>query len=470
MRYLKALIIGLFVCLTPYIVRADSGGPMLTSYDVIVTNVEGADLVDINYDGNKSTIKIKKHLDYDTIIKEIYSEEYINNELYGYSGKESAYVKLSDVKIYGNYNLSDFDNYGKGKIYVYKEGAYLYKGPSVIYGKVDGEVMIPIGEELDYQYRDDLFAYVTYNGVSGWIIIDTMYASPYEDEVSALVSTKDKGELYTIEDTYLYTLPEHGEKKEVFIPKGTIVNFQYRYYYNKAYYVEYNGTSGWIIDKVGIMENNLKLFTHLKSVDICEKAESKCTKVVGKISKNKIVPIEYGVYKDGTWYYVKYNDIKGYVYLEYYYEGSVETSYETKYELKKDAKLYSDIYGSETDMTIDAGEINIDFNVFDNGDYTKDIVWLHIYDGKNIGWIKVNNSEIEMVDPIEEEPVNEEPGSPNSKNKDINITLSFNDILIYSVLGAVALSITIIVIIKLVNKKKEVKLEEVKKEETENKE
>ena len=175
MRYLKALIIGLFVCLTPYIVRADSGGPMLTSYDVIVTNVEGADLVDINYDGNKSTIKIKKHLDYDTIIKEIYSEEYINNELYGYSGKESAYVKLSDVKIYGNYNLSDFDNYGKGKIYVYKEGAYLYKGPSVIYGKVDGEVMIPIGEELDYQYRDDLFAYVTYNGVSGWIIIDTMY-------------------------------------------------------------------------------------------------------------------------------------------------------------------------------------------------------------------------------------------------------------------------------------------------------
>lgn len=447
MKSLKYLLIGLFICLTPIIVRADAGGPSFTEYDVIVSNAQGTDIVSFDYDGSKQVATVVKHVEYNDIIKNIYMEEYINDELYGFCPSDNGYVKLSDVKPYGNIDFTKFENYASGKIYVYKEGAYLYKGPSSVYGKVDKEVMIPVGTELEYTYRDDLFAYVTYKGVSGWVYIYDFEFGPYKDVSSAIIMEKRNGNLYTVSDTYLYTLPEYGEKEKTYIPKNTKIDFKYVYKYNKGYYVEYNGKKGWILDKVGIIENDLKLFTHLEGVNICETVD--CTKNVGKIPKNTIVPVEYGIYDGEAWYYVNYNGIKGYVYLEEYYSGPVHTSFNAKYELTVDAKLYSDIYGKETDTVINAGEIIADFIIYNNNDYSDGYIWVHIYEGEHTGWIKVNDSQILFTEAL----------SSDASSTSNNSIIPVDDFLLYSVFGTLVLAATIVVVIVLVNKKKETKIE-----------
>ena len=449
MKNIKLLLFSLLILIMPVLVLADAGGPSFTEYNVRVTNKNGTDL--LYYDSKTNDMaSTNKHFNFDDIISGIVFEENINNERYGYSQTEGYFVKLKDVQAYGEVDFEFLKERGfePGKLYVYKSGAYLYKGPSKTYGKVDGEVELPVGTTIQYTYRDELFAYVEYNGVSGWVYIyqpadNSEGSGPYKEGSS--LANIESGKLITLDETPIYK-DTIGEDTIGSIPKNVNLSYKYSYYksnFLKMYYVKYNGISGWVKD-VGIYQKNKTIFSHLKEVTICkDRVYEECTNPLGTIPKNTMVNVKYSFNSFDRWYYVEYNGISGWVYDDNY-DLDVYYSTKIKYLLKKDAYFYTDIYGDKTDKVLEPQEIIVDYVIWDNNDYESNICWLYINDGNNKGWIKSSNDDIEYLDYIEED---------NNINDDTDSEIPFNILIIYLLGGIVVLSLTTFIVIKLINKK-----------------
>lgn len=450
MKRLKIFIIGL-VLLIPCLVKADAGGPIFSEYNVRVSNKNGTDLVYFDYQNNNKEV-VKKHLNYDDVVLGIIYEDVINGENYGYSNNSDGYVKLKDVIAFGDIDFDKLkeNGYKPGKLYVYKKGAYLYKGPSKVYGKVEGEIELPVGTTIEYTYRDDLFAYVTYNNVSGWVYIyqplSVEVSGPYKEGSST--ANIEYGKLITIEDTVIYDDPVNNELVGT-IPKDITLNYKYIYDYgliNKYYYVEYKGISGWV-KNVAIYEKNRTIFTNLNEITICkDRVLEKCSNPLGTIPKLQIIDVKYTSPGFDRWFYVEYNGISGWVYSDSY-ESSIEVSYKVKYLLKKSVNYYTDIYGDITDKILEPKEIITDYVLWDNNDTSSDMRWVYVNDGNEKGWIKVNSNDLEYINYIEEHFDLEELSNNN--------TIPFKEILIYTLGGAAILSLTTFVTIKLINKKKD---------------
>ncbi len=186
--FLITIMVG--TVLSIQIVKADMGAPSISPYEVRVTKTEGTTLT--NEEKNTKA-------PYDTILKVNY--EYLENGImFGEVewNKEIYMVKLSDTEVIKQEegNPQNFDR--EEMKYVYKEGAYLYKGPSKIYGKVDGEIMIPVGAKIKVSIRneDEIWAYVTYEGVSGWIYYYKYDDhSPYQEKTSLLSVIDEEKEI-----------------------------------------------------------------------------------------------------------------------------------------------------------------------------------------------------------------------------------------------------------------------------------
>ena len=472
MKKLKLLIISVMLVLIPIVsintVKADMASPIVTEYKARVKNPSGTTLYDFDYNNGKVSIKEIKHLDFDTIIKDVETEETINNELYGYSPSLGGYIKLTDIEAFGNIDLDTFNNFGSGKLYVFREGAYLYKGPSKTYGKVDGNVMLPVGTVVEYEYSDVLFAYVTYNGVSGWVYYYQRSMGPYE-EGSSLASIEST-ELITIEDTILYNDPFTKTKKIFTIPNGTKLTSKYEYIYDRAtyYYVEYNGNAGWIVNDIGLLRENAKIFNRSTPIKICKnrvnEEETTCSDVITTIPKNKITSVKY-VTENGynTWFFVNYDGKTGWVFDN---EGigtsnciSEAIDGSELFNLLKDTYLYDDIFGNITTKVVKAGSVEYDFMEFENADDENSDKWIHIVDK---GWIKVNTSSSEPIEPETPENPTTNPTTPEEPEKPNSKTILIKDLINYCVVGACILSLTTFVVIKLVNKNKETKTEETK--------
>ena len=451
MKRMKKLLLGIIFGLLPIIVQADAGAPSFTEYDVRVKNPDGTYVEKWNTETNRSE---KVLLPYDTIIKRIMYEEDRNGKLYGFS--DEITVLLEDCEVISkDINFSNM-NKDSGKLYVYKEGAYLYKGPSKTYGKVDGEVMIPVGTVLEYNYSDQLFAYVTYNGVSGWVYYYQRSfeegSGPYKEGSS--LATVSKGSVYTVSDTVLYTEPIKGEKTTTTIPAGEKINYEYTYISNgftTNYFVTYKDTKGWVSNT----NNNLakitptaKIFTYQTKVNICKDFSETCKNVVGTIPSNTMLDIDYIVDNYSSWLHVNYNNISGWIYLDYYSEETFRVGYRLEtFDLKVDKKLYDDINGADMNKVLNGKVEAYDFYIWED-DYNSR--WIYVPNEQ--GWIKASLDEFEILQPKENEEVT---SNSNNNSKIVNNTIPINKLAIYLVGGALILSLTTFVTIKLINRKVE---------------
>ena len=225
MKKIKLLLLSVLVLLVfPLVVFADGAAPTLQGYQVRVTNPDGAK--GLLYDWKTKTYS-ETTIPYDTVI-DVYMEMVYEGELYGETYYDENIVRLSDCTLVKE-ELEIQEGYkASGKIYVIKEGTYLYKGPSKVYGKVT-DTMIPVGTTLTYTYYDGIFAYVSYKGEKGWVYTGED-VNMYEDEITVvLYSSLD---LTTFGEFKMYK--EADDKSNVVgtLPSGKEIKTIYEYAYN----------------------------------------------------------------------------------------------------------------------------------------------------------------------------------------------------------------------------------------------
>ncbi len=240
MKKLSRILV-LIILLLPFIVRADVGGPMLTSYEVIINNQNGA--VEYSYDYKTNTISASTaYLEKGKVI-EIYDERYFDGELYlSYWDErydDNFYIKKSDVLINGEDLIEPGLNY-IGDDYLYAiEDLELLKGPGQIYDKANNG-FVPKGSTMKILAGDEAYWYVEYNGNRGWVL---------EESTNGIVSPV----AFEREDTYtnltkkvtLFNNPNDSAGTTVDIEIGT--KFKSKYEYGNGWYgVEYNGELKWI--------------------------------------------------------------------------------------------------------------------------------------------------------------------------------------------------------------------------------
>lgn len=407
----------LLLFLIPTFVSADMSSPY-SHYKARVSNPEGTM---VYYYGS-----IEGRIAYDTEVI-VTQERIVDNELY-------AQIRLEDDSRYGQVlisdimplkvDLNDYKQDSIKKYYVFDENCYLYKGPSKIYGLVEPQITLEVGMAFESSYYDEMWTYVSYNGVSGWVYTYPYISlSPYK-ELTGISSADEPAHktMYALRDLMLYKSPLKKEKLGEIIPAGT--SFDIRYVYSKDrvqfyYYVSYNGINGWVN---GIVEDECD-YDKGWTIAVAYEDEGKV------IIKNKdgvilhqrpffdesvsdvIVPyntiLKYGVSYSYDWVYVSYEGNFGWI----------------------------RVLGSENDV-----------EYYNNGSETNDEQENEKQDGE-----KVNNSH-----------------SNAAFTKVDKKNISINDVILYSVIISLVLCFGGIVAIKTTNKKKEIDVKKSKEKNSEN--
>ena len=473
---IKKIIVTLICILAlPILVNADMGAPETYHYEVIITNPNGVEIED--YNGAKTTIpydtKVTVHFEYEKD-----SELYLDVEYNGIYGQISS----KDAKLFSE--EIDFTNFNKnepGIQYYTLENVEMYKGPSTMYGKA-GKI-IPKGVTLDFEYRDEQWAYIEYEGIKGWI-----YVYQYEGYTTTSMTSgvviiankntkvlvlKDKLSVYA--DRYKKNLAGELEPGEY-----DVKYYSYTYPRNTGYYIETDKISGWVymgdsfgeptVDssvvstKIKLMHNSDKPLELYKNI-----YDEKPTKL--SVDKYTLLDAQYSVTTEilesdyDNWNFV-YNQAYQVTYEgeKYWLKGDSElfiTSYSKGiYTLKEDLIIYKEPQSVEKVTTIKSGE-TIDVLLTY---YTDDNSWYYIEHGEYKGWaqyetIKYSKQEFEYFDEMEEvietpeQP--EEPAQPVAKKKISGLQIGL-------ICGGAAIiaTLTAIVSIILINKKKKNKKEE----------
>lgn len=468
----------LLVCLFvfPMLVSADMGAPEVTSYEVRINNINGTSLYDYYS-------KVVGTIPYDTKVTVFYEYE-DDGKLYGsieYKGKNYE-IDLADAEVFSD--KIDLTKFAKSdepvKLYVFGEGCYMYKGPSKVYGKVDKEVMIPVGKTVEYEYRDDLWSYVEYDGVKGWIP-NSLYGQLYEDVKNNVAYLPEEGaKLYTVNNIKeLYKAPYDDDTIDVDIPVDTELKYDYYVGFAKsmAVHVSYKDAEGWINVYGGDYGEDTKggaLSTECGLLYVGNKdgiyvyknprdVNSKTSKV---FEYGKILDMKYSfMYDDYYWYQVS-DDGKEYWVAEKFddknwTENLSFNGWASVIELKNKAVMYEE-FSTDSKILFDnipSGTKVTSIFITDYDD--KDAMIYAEYEGQ-YGWIKVKNYEYKDSVKIcannssEEPEITEEPNQKDDKKDDKKEkkSMSIKMIAMIAVAGAVVLALVMAVIIKIVNKRK----------------
>lgn len=473
---------GLLICLFlfPVLVHADVGMPEIKPYDVIVTNKDGIKLED--YYNEKSVI-----IPYDTKVS--ITMEYYNPERKVYLGYTeyqgvSGEIVLNDVRVASDkIDLKDFNKH-ENPVELYAiDDVEMYKGPSKIYGRVDGDKVIPKGTIVSYEYYDDIWAYVDYEGTKGWIII-YRYGDIYPDLKTSVANLAPKGKnkvLLTENIAKLKVSPNKDEEVSVNIPENTVLEYEYTYGALKSdyLYIDYEGTQGWLqityyegpYSAVGLVECECdSIYLISGNVYIYSKRGDASSKTSNKISAGVEIPVIYSYYVEGeAWYYVSYNDEEAWIMVPDT-DGNSEINlssnygrtsvYKTKEELdvyelpSKDAKKVT---------KLDIGvEVDSYYDFFDNHYNYKDefFSWTYVKFGDIKGWVlssKVLLQENKYKDicTILDTSTKEEENKEEEKEEKKSKTMAPHQMAILAIGGAVVLALVVIVTIAIVNKKKQ---------------
>lgn len=332
-RILKILTIG--ALLLPMSVKADMGAPDVAPYKVIPKSEEGAPYYDCH------DYSVIGNIAYNQEVK-VFFEEEKDGHLYGdiLINEDDDYVcvDLADFMTLTEVYEPDFDSEGTYdyeadyEIYVNgSKGIKMRKGPSILY-----DIITTIPYETTVKTiaasgdEGVAWAYVSYNGKTGWI---NMLEETAVYKANPVRFYRDV-EVYDI---------AYGEDQKVIgkIPAQEIVTNIYTIssWTNIAgYYVEYNGLKGYVDDYfVKINEINQDKLDKLEIKANTKIYQKPKDKEVGKI-KNKLVTSINGYYISEemdeetydfvyeTWLCIEYND--EYVWIS---ESSLEKDSKEKF-------------------------------------------------------------------------------------------------------------------------------------------
>ena len=459
-------------------VKADMGPPTITEYDIRIKDIEGTTAYN-DWDNSSVTIP------YDSVLTVTF-ESNVDGVLFGqimYNEKDYL-IDLSKVEIIKKViDLSKWEKKPQ-KMYVYKDGAYLYNGPSKVYGKVNGNVELPVGTTIEFEYSDGVWAYVEYKGTKGWVYIYSYKENgPYKEVSSLLNASNDTGSIFTVSDVKLETYPGSEIYTGVTIPKFTNVNFKYLYEYESHtnyYYVEYNGQGGWVYGDAYIIGSKFENSTVYTLKDTKLYGDDKKT-VYTTIPKHTELKALYEAldtdYSAVGYVYVEYKGIKGWVYFEDGTNSDVALNWDNDYYTYKilvNAKLYDKIDGKLINKEIPANtKIEIKYCDWANN-------WYYVVTKNYQGWINISSEDMEYIynDDSEQEIIypevkpEEEIINPEVRPEEENKTeekedvpelpkVSPKEMAIYCISGAVVLALVAFVTIKLINKKKKTNTTEI---------
>ena len=330
---MKKYIILLFalVLFLPSVVKAGRGEPpVFINYDVEVTNKDGIVLTP-----NISSVDEIK-IPYGTKLSIQYEYEK-DNKLYGsveYDDTIGMIEINKDNLSLKNVDVSKYKLDKQKKVYVFGKGTYLYSGPSKIYDTISEEV--ETGTVLNYNFGDDSWAFVNYKGQNGWIYIYTYDEVIYMNGAKVATYT-DEGKLYTLKDIELIDSPITKNKTGIKIP--ALNEIDYEYYYSKNpytvyYYISYDGNNGWYEYKpleVAQVNNEDFLVDSYEENDIyaTPNLDSEILATIKKDEQYNVLATSVNDNIDDnsyeSWTYVKYNNIKGWI---YHYEKGTKTEEE----------------------------------------------------------------------------------------------------------------------------------------------
>lgn len=457
-------------------VKADMGAPEIHEYEVVISNTEGTSLY--NYNNN-----VILTIPYDTKLTVEFEYE-SDGKMYGtvtYNNK-SGIIDLSDTKITTTeVNLEDFSKTESvTKLYVFRSGCYLFSGPSKNYEKVQEEE-IPVGTTLEYEYYDDVWAYVEYDGQKGWIM-NYPYSEIYSDLETAVatVASKNSKVLTVTKISELYKEPSgNSEKVSVSIPAWEEIDYKYVYKQAKSsyIYIEYDDTKGWLYiapSQYGEDTTNAATRTNcgyiltLKDLTLYSKVSDKSSTTDKKLSANTEYAYKYTVTKDKTtWFQVTYKNKDYWVYTDEDYENDnidfITSSTTTTYKTKSTLELYESPSKSSKKLTSTIAKDTTIESKF--SEYIDRVEWVYIEYNDLKGWAQSTSLDYQSYSYVcdvatdEDEPEDDTKKSQKDDEDEDETTddtdsLPLGLILGLAIGGAGILCLVAVVTIILINKKR----------------
>lgn len=295
MKKLLLFIVTLFICSNAYALES-------ANIDLYITNPNG---VEITIDSTKSVIPYQTKV---KLLEEVEDKDIVQVE---YNGS-SVSIKKTDLKPVEE-TFKDIQGYKLDKPETVKifssQGLVMYKGPnSTFYEKINK--VIPKDTEITYNYIDnkdntfDKYAYVTYDGDSGWVLLDL---------TNEAVAQKLDGKIKVLNPSNIELKDAiKGNKIENTIVANDVLSYSYvtRYQYN----VELNGQSVWLsITNASAIATHATIGSITLNVGDMIYAKPNITRSTGKIETARTVTPLF--YYNG-FYYIEFDNTTGWVKID----------------------------------------------------------------------------------------------------------------------------------------------------------
>ena len=459
-------------------VKADMGPPVLPTFKFEVINPNGTTCYETLDDGNIKAIETLK-----------YNSVHYGSEVgYCFSGEGAKYstdyycletdegqclIKKGDIAVAKDkFEPVEEDKDPKEELpkeIKALEEIKIYDGPSKNFYKEIGTVPKDTSLKPEFKLRD-FWYYIEYNGIKGYISSEdnaiVYKMNPIIGVTYYEMDIYDKGEI---------TWKNNDDRKVIgTIPVNTELPIEWATDYHRNYYVTYNGVSGFVDshytfgDKCDGTKIEVK-----KSVDVYDfvglSDEYKKHTKVGSLDANQEYDVKYCAGRQG-WVAYYITSMNGWIDEDHddpyiiekdpdgkVYDHTREAIWLEKIEIKGhpfDFKYDQTSY----DIELNDGETNLEFvvtpeevkvEVTGNEDL-KDgsVVTLKITDDDGTEIYTFNIKTKKIVNDVEPpKPVKPEPKKETRK-------LSYEELIMICVGAGIIIAVTILIIIKLVNKKK----------------
>lgn len=267
----------------------------LSNIELYISNENGAEGM------NNSTI-INVPYQTKVILQSINEEE--ANVLYNGA---NVIIKNKDLKpVKDTYEIIDgVELSTEGAVKAYTKSLTLYKGPNnVLFDEI--RLTVPQYTEIAYKYVDNNvnpeYAYITYEGTSGWLLLNTSNENIAIKEQGTVIVTNSKS--INLRRDF------DGEYIELSIPDNTILNYDYVSKYQ--YRVSYNNELLWL------SISNIDALAASSSAVVTANVQDKVyytpvtarTRELYAFTESAQINAKFA-YRN--FYYIEYNDIKGWI-------------------------------------------------------------------------------------------------------------------------------------------------------------
>jgi hypothetical protein len=308
------ILITILISLPFMVVRADMGAPQIIEYSAYVSNTSGADYYNTD-------LQVEGHLQYQEKMT-ITFETNVDGKLYGMFilGRNDYYILLTDIANEKDSYSPTSDELNKSdKVdgIVLNDDVNLYKGPSYSYAK---GVNIPKNTIMTVYYfsnvEDQMWFYVSYNNTFGWVNIE-----------NAAVAFKKNVGIMFIADTLVYKnynnvkafrlgSADVDSRTSGIIKQGTVLASYYETdEATRELYVSFGGITGFVGYYGDVAYAQIFNIKVTSATTMYSEPFTDSTKVGTLSSSTKVAStFSYTPYKTASnWYYVTYNNVSGWI-------------------------------------------------------------------------------------------------------------------------------------------------------------